>query len=84
MSEPTLEARVTALEQLVARLLQERTGPLAQPPGLGWWESPHPPSNAEERRAFDEMTEYGRYFRRTGKESPPDWKTGDPIPEVDE
>jgi hypothetical protein len=30
---------------------------------------------------FDAAMAYGRYYRKTGKEPPPDWKPGDPIPE---
>ena len=30
---------------------------------------------------FDDAIEYGRYFRITGREAPPDWQPGDPIPE---
>jgi len=30
---------------------------------------------------FDDVIAYGRYFRKTGQEPPPDWKPGDPIPE---
>ena len=33
----------------------------------------------EEERDWFAATEYGRYFRRTGREAPPDWKPGDPI-----
>lgn len=33
---------------------------------------------------FEEMVAYGRYYRLTGKDPPPDWKPGDPIPEPDE
>lgn len=32
---------------------------------------------------FDDAIEYGRYFRISGHEAPPDWKPGDPIPEPD-
>jgi len=33
---------------------------------------------------FEDMVAYGRYYRLTGKDPPPDWKPGDPIPEPDE
>ena len=33
-----------------------------------------------DRPEFDNAVEYGRYFRITGLEAPPDWKPGDPIP----
>ena len=30
---------------------------------------------------FDDAVAYGRYFRKTGRQPPPDWTPGDPIPE---
>lgn len=33
---------------------------------------------------FDDAIAYGRYYRLTGKDPPPGWKPGDPIPEADE
>ena len=36
-----------------------------------------------DRPEFDDAIEFGRYFRLTGREAPPDWKPGDPIPEPD-
>ena len=80
MAELTLEQRVAALEQTVAELQQR-----ASPPANGkWWEQIGGPMRPELREAFDRMVEYGRYFRKTGREAPPDWKPGDPIPEPDE
>ena len=32
---------------------------------------------------FDEAIEFGRYFRITGREAPPGWNPGDPIPELE-
>ena len=34
-----------------------------------------------DRPEFDDAIEFGRYFRIAGREAPPDWKPGDPIPE---
>ena len=80
MAEPTLEQRVAALEQTVADL-QQKLG--ANPPANGkWWEQVGPPFHNDP--VFEEMLAYGRYFRKTGREAPPDWKPGDPIPEPDE
>ena len=44
-----------------------------------WWEQVGPAFNNDP--VFEEMLAYGRYFRKTGQEPPPDWKPGDPIPE---
>ena len=85
MSEQTLEARVTALEKALGDL-QERIAAqdTAQMPFKRWWERERAPMTDEDQRAWFEASEYGRYFRRTGHEAPPDWKPGDPIPEPDE
>ena len=79
MAEPTLEQRVAALEQEVAGLKTRADG--ARPPAgnqlaLMGGAFPNDP-------VFEEMLAYGRYFRATGCEPPPDWKPGDPIPEPD-
>lgn len=81
MAELTLEQRVAALEQTVASMQKQ----LPQSPASGkWWEQIGGPMRPELREAFDRMVEYGRYFRKTGREAPSDWKPGDPIPEPDE
>jgi hypothetical protein len=82
MTEPTLEQRVAALEQTVANLQKQ----WPQTPANGkWWEQVGGPMRPELQEAFDRMVEYGQYFRKTGREAPPDWKPGDPIPEpIDE
>lgn len=82
MAEPTLEERVAALEQAVAELKQKQ--PAAAPVNGKWWEQAGGPMRPELREVFDRMVEYGRYFRKTGREAPPEWKPGDPIPEPDE
>ena len=81
MAELTLEERVAALEQSVADLQRTQA---AAPPNGKWWEQVGGPMRPELSEAFDRMVEYGRYFRKTGREAPPDWKPGDPIPEPDE
>lgn len=78
MAEQTLEERVAALEQKMARV--ESALP-AQAPQQKWWELPGPPPSPELLEAMKEAEAYGRYFRVTGREAPPDWKPGDPIPE---
>lgn len=81
MPELTLEQRVAALEQQMAAL--SRNGS-AQPPagGARWWERMGPQFKNDS--VFEEMLAYGRYFRKTGRDAPPDWKPGDPIPEANE
>jgi hypothetical protein len=76
MAELTLEQRIAALEQTVATMQKQ----LPQAPANGkWWEQVGPAFNNDP--VFEEMLAYGRYFRKTGQEPPPDWKPGDPIPE---
>ena len=75
-----LEQRVAALERIVADLQQKVA---AGPPGK-WWEQVGRPLSPEQREAFDQAAEYGRYFRKTGQMPPEDWKPGDPIPEPPE
>ena len=79
MAELTLEQRVAALERSVAELKGN-----APPANAKWWEQVGGPMRPELCEAFDRMVEYGRYFRQTGREAPPDWKLGDPIPAADE
>lgn len=77
MAELTLEERVAALEKTVAELQRAQSIP---PAANGkWWEQVGPAFNNDP--VFEEMLAYGRYFRKTGQEPPPDWKPGDPIPE---
>lgn len=33
---------------------------------------------------FDDVVAYGRYFRKTGQQPPPEWNPGDSIPDVRE
>lgn len=79
MAGLSLEQRVAALEQSFAKLQ------LSLPAANGkWWEQVGRPMRPELEEAFDRMLAYGQYFRKTGREAPPDWKPGDPIPEPDE
>jgi hypothetical protein len=77
MAELTLEQRVAALEQTVAELQRAKAAALSA--NGKWWERVGPAFNNDP--VFEEMLAYGRYFRKTGQEPPPDWKPGDPIPE---
>ena len=80
MAELTLEQRVAKLEQEVAELQQKLAK--VQPAGK-WWER-FPPLTPEQRQAHEEAAAYGRYFRKTGREAPPDWRPGDPSPDPPE
>lgn len=80
MNNMTLEERVAALEQAVLELRAKQDAPR----GILHWLENQQPMSPELQRAHEEAEAYGRYFRRTGKEAPPDWKPGDPIPEPDE
>jgi hypothetical protein len=73
----TLEERVAALERAVSELKAQQA---ANP---RWWEQIARVRTPEQLQTFDDAMEYGRYFRSTGKDPPPDWKPGDPIPEPD-
>ena len=80
MSSEQLELRLTANEKELAELRHLVNGPS---PNTKWWEVSREPMSPEEEEAFQAMVEYGRYFRKTGRDAPPDWKPGDPIPEPD-
>jgi hypothetical protein len=77
MSQATLEDRVAALEAEVAELKR------ASKPWK-FLETPRKPPTPEEEQVMLEAEAYGRYWRKTGKEAPDDWKPGDPIPEPDD
>ena len=82
MTTEQLERRVTALERVVAELQHKVTGdPSARQP---WWEAIGRSMSPQQQEAFDRMVEFGRYFRKTGREAPPNWQPGDPIPDPDE
>lgn len=76
MTERTLEERVEALERALAELQARLPAPKKN-----WWEGIGRTMTPEDREAFEEAAAYGRYYRKTGREAPPDWKPGDPIPE---
>ncbi len=78
MAEQTLEERVAALERSLAALQQQVGAPATK---KNWWEDIGRTMDPEEEAAFKDALAYGRYFRKTGREAPPDWMPGDPIPE---
>ena len=86
MSMEQMDARLAAIESRLTgidrKLDQLGTAPGESKPAP-WWEPVGPPMTPEESKVFDEVLAYGRYFRRTGRDAPPDWRPGDPIPEVE-
>lgn len=78
MTNLTLEDRVAALERAVLEL---RTNP---PSSFASWVATQTPMTGPEERAFEDMLAFSEYFRTTGRDAPPDWKPGDPIPEPDD
>jgi Ni/Co efflux regulator RcnB len=81
MTTEQLEQRVAALEQTVADLQQKIS---TNPQSGKWWERIVRPMSPKEQEAFERMIQFGRYFRKTGREAPPEWQPGDPIPETHE
>jgi hypothetical protein len=77
MSASTLERRVAILEGAVA-VLEEQVKQVAVPAKKGILSIV---GSMADMPGFDDVVAYGRYFRVTGKEAPPDWNPGDPIPE---
>jgi len=83
MSNEQLEQRLAAVEKAVAEM-QQKIDALTKvaPPG-NWWAQIGRERTPEEQQAFEDAMAYGRYYRITGKDPPPDWKPGDPIPDPD-
>jgi hypothetical protein len=79
MTNDSLEQRVQALEKAVAELRNSGGKPADK-----WWEKiGWDDLTPEQRQTAEDANAYGRYYRATGQMPPPDWKPGDPIPEVD-
>ena len=77
MTTEELARRVETLEASVLELRGRiETGPPKQKKGILSLVG-----TLAEMPEFDDAIEYGRYFRITGREAPPDWQPGDPIPE---
>jgi hypothetical protein len=82
MTNEQLEQRVQALEKEMAEL-RSQLAVLSDKPAQKWWEKIGREHTPEELQTAQDANAYGRYYRVTGKEPPPDWKPGDPIPEPD-
>lgn len=91
----TLEASVHELRGRIESKPPKRgilsiVGTMAEPPGVSepeakpakkWWDREPIARTPEELMTFDEMTAYGKYYRLTGRDAPPDWVPGDPFPD---
>jgi hypothetical protein len=83
MSAEQLEQRLAAIERTLADVVQRLDALKGSAPPQSGWVPMLPPMDSEEAKVFEEAMAYGRYYRKTGKDAPPDWKPGDPIPEPD-
>ncbi len=81
MSTAELEQRLAAVEKTVAELRATIAAQSGVTPQAKWWEAIGHSMDGDDLKAFEDAQAYGRYFRRTGKDAPPDWRPGDPIPE---
>lgn len=81
MSADQLDQRLAVIEKTLADIQRQVDGIAADQRSRRWWERVGREMTPEQQQVFDEMTAYGRYFRKTGQEAPPEWKPGDPIPE---
>ena len=73
MSTEQLEQRMAAVEKALAEM-QQKIDALAN--GAVW---PWKPSTPEEEEEY--LRASAQYYHKLGKEPPPDWKPGDPIPD---
>jgi hypothetical protein len=73
----TIEQRMAILEGEVASMREEIRKLRPQPEKKGILSIAGSMADFPE---FEDVIAYGRYFRVTGKEAPPDWNPGDPIP----
>ena len=80
MSTEQLEQRLATVEKALAEMQRQLAALTNGVPRKPWWEQIGRVRTPEEQQAFEEAMAYGRYFRVTGKEPPPGWKPGDPIP----
>jgi hypothetical protein len=77
MATNTLENRVAALEGAIASLQEQLTKMQPRPEKKGILSIA---GSMKDFPEFEDVIAFGRYFRVTGKEAPPDWNPGDPIP----
>jgi hypothetical protein len=83
MSTEQLEQRLAAIEKTLAELQQRVEALVNAAPPKVWPPPAPPPMTPEQEQAFKDAMAYGRYYRQTGKDPPPDWKPWDPIPDPD-
>lgn len=82
MTTEQIEQRLQNIESKVSQLAGRFDSVYGSDPKAKWWEKIRPFSD-ELRETWEEAAAYGRYYRKTGKDAPPDWKPGDLIPEPD-
>ena len=73
MSTEQLEQRLAAVEKALAEV-QQQVDTLRNGVSKPWQ-----PSTPEEEEEY--LRASALYYRKLGKEPPPDWKPGDPIPD---
>ena len=78
MSNDVLEQRLAKIEQKLDKIMQRLDLLPDKPPKKGILSIV---GKMKDYPEYDEVVAYGQYFRKTGKQPPPDWKPGDPIPE---
>lgn len=83
MSTEQLEQRLAAVEKTLAEMQKQLAALTNGAQVKPWWEQIGRERTPEEQQAFDDAMAYGRYYRVTGKDPPPDWRPGDPIPDPD-
>ena len=72
MTTEQLTEDVASLKQSVAEL--QRKFAELEPNPVKKWSKREPIAQTPEAQAmFDEMTAYGKYYRITGRDAPPDW-----------
>lgn len=78
MSNDVLEQRLAKIEQKLDTIMQRLDQRVLEPGKRGLLSAV---GSMADDPGFEAAMAYGRYFRKTGKQAPPDWKPGDPIPE---
>jgi len=80
MTTEELTVDDASLKQSVAEL-QRKFAELEPKPGKKWWDREPIAKTQEALVMFEEMVAYGKYYRLTGREAPPDWRPGNPFPQ---
>ena len=75
MTTEQLEQRLQIIESKVSQIVGRLDSVYGPNPKSKWWEKISPLSE-EVQEAWNEADAYGRYYRKTGKDAPPNWKPG--------